>query len=69
MGNKILNKKGNISIYLVVTAIIVAAIITMGIAFSDATKGSVEKDISVTNSGFEHYVENTSKVPVDDAGK
>ena len=67
--NTIIGKEGNIGAYVVVTAIIVAAIVSMGVAFSNSTKGAIVKGVSETNHSFEHYVDETSRIPVPDAGK
>ena len=67
--NKLKEKEGNIGAYIIVTAIIIAAIVGMGVAFGNSTKGAIVKGVSETNHGFEHYVDETSRGPVPDAGK
>lgn len=63
------SKQGNIAIYLVCCAIVIAIFITMGIALNNKTKGSIVKSVSKTNEGVEYYINNISTKEVDDAGK
>lgn len=69
MKKRIMRKDGNIGVFIIVTAIIVATIVSIGVAFSDTTKGSILKEMSSTNHGFDYYTQSTSKTKVDDAAK
>lgn len=53
------NKNGSAPLYLVVTAIIVSAIVIMGLLFSDNIKGALKKSFNKQNAGFEHYTQTT----------
>lgn len=51
---QIKDKTGSVPLYLVVTAIIIVALLTMGILFTQNINGSVNKSIDSENSGFSH---------------
>jgi hypothetical protein len=59
---KLKSKEGNIAIYIVVVAIVVAILFTMGMAFSSNAKSSVKKTFDNENSGFDYRSQNNKRV-------
>lgn len=65
MEKKLLSKKGNTPLFLVVTAIIIGAVVLMGIAFATNIKGSVYRSFDNQNTGFDYYTENIADEEVE----
>ena len=65
MKARLLSKQGNTPMFLVMAAIVISAIVLMGIAFATNIKGSVYRSFVNQNTGFDYYTENIADDVVD----
>lgn len=65
MKKTIFSKKGNTPLYLVVAAIMIGAVVLMGIAFGTNIKGSVYRSFDNQNTGFDYYIENIAEDTIE----